>query len=48
MHVGANLATLGHGKRKEEKAEGELPPILVLLSLDCVDEVFSCLACCIV
>ena len=36
-----------NSERKEGVGSGERAPILVFLPLDCVDEVFSYMACCI-
>ena len=44
MHVWTKLTNT---KRKEEAGRGDLAPILVFLALDCVGEVFSRLACCV-
>ena len=47
MHVRANLTTGRHGERKEGVVSGERAPIYFFLPLDCVGEVFSYMACCI-
>ena len=47
MHVGVNVTTCRHSERKEGVGSEERAPILVFLPLDCVDEVFSYMACCI-
>ena len=47
MHVLANLTTRRHSERKEGVGSGERALILDFQSLDCVGEVFSCMACCI-
>ena len=47
MHVRANFTTCRHSERKDGVGSGERAPILVFLPLDCVGEVFSCVACCI-
>ena len=47
MQMGANLTTRRHSEREERVSSGERAPILVFLPLDCVSEVFPCIACCI-
>ena len=47
MHILASLATRRHSERKEGVGSWERALMLVLLPLDCVGEVFSCMACCI-
>ena len=47
MHVWANLTTRRHSEIKDGVGSGERAPILVFFPLDCVGEVFSCMACCI-
>ena len=46
MHVWANLTTSRHSEMMEVVDSGERAPVLVFLPLDCVGEVFSCMACC--
>ena len=45
IHVWANLITRRHSDRKEGIGSGERAPIPIVLSLNCVGEVFSCMAC---
>ena len=47
MHIRANLTTRLHSERKEGVRSRERALIFVFFSLDCVGEVFSCMACCI-
>ena len=47
MNVCANLTTSRHSERKEGVGSGERVPIFVFLPLDCVGEMCSYMACCI-
>ena len=47
VHVWINFATRRHSKRMEGVGSGERVPILLFVPLDCVGEVFSSLACCV-
>ena len=46
-HVWSNLTTRRDSEREERVGSGERAPILVFLSLGCVGEMFSCMACCL-
>ena len=47
MHVWARLTTRRHSEMKKRVGSGERASILVVLSLDCIDEMLSCTARCI-
>ena len=43
----SNLTTRRHSEMKEGVGSGERAPMLVLLLLECVGKVLSCMVCCI-